>query len=34
MSDPLSGDELDFDQGTQDSDVGSLGGGGLLCGST
>lgn len=29
MSDPPSGDELDFDEGTQDSDVGSLGGGTL-----
>ncbi|KAG9790858.1 hypothetical protein KCU88_g1193, partial [Aureobasidium melanogenum] len=26
MSDPLSGDEVDFDEGTQDSDIGSLGG--------
>lgn len=27
MSDPPSGDEIDFDEGTQDSDIGSLGGG-------
>jgi hypothetical protein len=27
MSDPPSGDEIDFDEGTQDSDVASLGGG-------
>jgi len=27
MSDPPSGDELDFDEGTQDSEIGSLGGG-------
>jgi hypothetical protein len=27
MSEPPSGDEADFDEGTQDSDIGSLGGG-------
>lgn len=27
MSDPPSGDEIDLDDGTQDSDIGSLGGG-------
>jgi len=27
MSDSLSGDEIDFDEGTQDSDVGSIEGG-------
>lgn len=27
MSDPPSGDDLDFDEGTQDSELGSIGGG-------
>lgn len=31
MSDPPSGDEMDFDEGTQDSDIASLGGGTYIC---
>ena len=27
MSDPPSGDEMDFEEGTQDSEIGSIGGG-------
>jgi hypothetical protein len=27
ISNPPSGDEMDFEEGTQDSDIGSIGGG-------
>jgi hypothetical protein len=30
MSDPPSGDEMDFGEGTQDSEIGSIGGGAYI----
>jgi hypothetical protein len=30
MSDPPSGDDMDFEEGTQDSDIGSIGGGAYI----